>query len=259
MTFKEQKQIAGGLPTPNRIGTKSAGAGAAHPLWVTLDYAFPPAMGWKALHGGVRAAVVRAGELLHQHNITYGMYVKWLGKFDKGYLKRRPLTLFGYKLKKDGTQPLLQEFLDFTARLQQVYKTCPSALKVQDAVYAMYPGSYSQGVLKFLYSLDLIVQTLQTRTAGWLIASLAQHQTIESFWHFIGDPEKEVTPVVELDLSAGVQNKQGTKILSDELRIRTGVAAGFINPKLNKYFKTGGKLNAQGLKVITGERPLDNN
>ena len=255
MTLKDQKQISKPVTVSSKIRMNDLpDSGEVHPLWSMLD-SISPAMPWRRLPGAVRGGVCRIAEMMHERNIPYGMYVDWLTKFGKGYLKRRPLSLVGHKVKADGSPPIFLEFLMFTDRLQQVYTTCPGALRVNDAAYKLYPGSYAHGYNKFLYSVDLLVEALKTRTSEWLMVAMTKKQTIEEFWHLVGDPLTPKTPQV-IDLSEGRQNKQAVKILSDELRVRTGVAPGFANPNLNHYFKSGGKLNSQGLKVITGECPI---
>ena len=257
MTFKDQKQVASPSKIKSRINTCTVeDAGETHPLWAMLEASSTTwIIPWRRLSGAVRAGVYRIAGIMHHHNIPYGMYVDWLKKFNKLGLVRHPMSIVGCKIKPNGAIPIFAEFMEFNNRLQHVLETCPNALRVNDAAYRMYPGSYIHGPHKFLYSIDLMVEALKTRTSESLITMLSKAQDIESFWHLVGDPRTPHTvPVV--DLSGGKQDQQAVKTLSDELRIRTGVVQGFPNPKLSRYFKTDGKLNAQGLKVITGEQPL---
>jgi hypothetical protein len=192
---------------------------------------------------------------MHERNIPYGVYVDWLARFDKGYLKRRPMALVGYKENKDGATPIFKEFLLFIEQQLAVLKDNPEAIKVVDHIYHMYPKAYSIGPFRYLYTLDLINQTLlkKIKTAKTLVVELAKHDNLDDYLHAIGGGKAEV---ITVDLSEGRRNDDGLRRLTSELKVRLGVMPGFPNPSLNHYFKADGKLNAQGLKVVTGERPL---
>ena len=254
MTFKIIKQIASAPPPRSRIGGYDVdNVGAAHPLWVMLNARFRPVIEWHKLAGAVKGGITRIAAAMHAADIPYGVYVDWLDKFGKGYLKSRPLALVGTKTRKDGQAPVFAEFGAFINHLLEVYRRKPEVLQLVDQVYHMYPDAWAAGQLRYLYVVDLLERLLTTKTDKSILVELAKHAQLDDFLHAVGDVRREA-PVV--DLSAGRSNEQGLHVLMAEMKVRTGVIEGQANPALSRYFKTDGKLNAQGLKVVTGERSL---
>lgn len=256
MTVKELQYLASEKPEPGKIGTSAiTEGGTSHPLWDILNNRFPPNMPWRQLGGAIRGRVVRAGELLHEQGIPYNFYAEFIYRFDKVYLKRTPMALFGYKQKKNGAVPLLREYLLIMDRLRQLWDENPATFRINDAVYKMFPGSNHLGVLKFMYSVGAIHEALKTQDEQQVLRLLSRASTIEEFWTALGyQAEKPAAPAV--DLTEGQDHSEVTKVLGRELQIRLGNVEGQPNPKLDRYFNNRHKLNAYGLKVISGERPL---
>lgn len=229
--------------------------GIEHPLWTMLNTAFSPAQEWRSLGGGVRRGIERTGHILHEHHIPYFHYVQFLRRFGRGGLKRFPMQLTGWKIKKNGAIPILHEFVNTVEYLKTVYIESPAVLEINDSAYRLYPQSYSLGLMKFLYSITAIADALKHKSATEMLRILMASTGMDEFWNGLGEiTVKKAADVV--DLSAGRNCSEAVKILGREVQIRLGNVAGKPNPDFDRYFKKGGKLNIQGLKIISGEKML---
>lgn len=258
MTETEIRFILADKGVASKIGhdsTKTDG-GAEHPLWTLLNNRFPPSRPWKTLRGKERTQICLAGEKLHATGVPYSFYVDFLDRTGKGYLKHLgPFMVTKYHATTTGRQSLLGEYLMLVSNALEIYKRKPEAVTMNDAVYKAFPLGYLHGALRYIYGLGLIDKALENHSYRELLATVGRCRDIDEFWNSLGGSVLDNAPV-EVDLSKGVRSEAAVKLLQKEMRIRLGKDEGRPTPAFDKYFKHNNTLNAQGLKIVSGEKAL---
>ena len=240
----------------SRIGMKTTTAGGSeHPFWTILNTKFPPAMPWLRLNPAVRGMVKRAADLLHFNNIPYTFYTNFLVKFKKGYLKHKPMTLLAYKIRKDGGYQLLPEYIYLFNKAKECFLENGEIIKINDALYEMFPKAYECGTLSFIHSITLIQSALKNHALKDIYAFLGNASSVQDFWNALGTSVVD-NKNAELDLTEGYSSADTLNLLKDEMSIRMGKVEGKPNQAFNRCFKKNGTLSTFGIAVLSGEKEL---
>ena len=247
MVYDELDYVVNWLPnnSKEKIGTKiSVDSGMEHPLWTVLNIK----MNWRAVKPTIRLMTVRAANLLHTNNIPFSFYTNFLTRFNKNYLKTKPLTLLSYKPRKDGTHQILPEYISLFNTAKKHFIEDPDTIRINDKLYLTYPQTYDKGTPTFIQSLTLISTALKTFEPRIVYDTIAQSRTAEDVWVILG---KIIPTPIQIDLKLGYESSKTLLLLKDEMKVRTGKEPGAPNPTLNKYFKKDGSLSARGIKAIS--------
>jgi len=262
MTYKELDYIVNKFPSvvPNtKVGDRYIpDSGAPHPLWVCLHKNIRMGRQWSQLSGAEKGQIRRAADKLSEVHIPYTFYANYLSRMGKTWFIKNPLAVTKYNPKKSGSLSILGEYISLIIYLIKVFKECPNAIRLNDKVYSLLPNAYSQGPLKYVHTVMLIKECLLTHSINEVLTFLQNSSDITDFWNKLGSSAESTQKNrdFQIDLSSGKCPENNIKILQRELRIRLGKEDGVTNSSLDKYFKSSNRLNAQGLKVISGERKL---
>lgn len=230
------------VTTPTDIG------GVEHRLWTTLNTYIPPTIAWKHVKGHERAQIRRAGAALDKAKLPYTFYAEYLRVFGRAWCKRNPLLITALKRRKNGNLPLLLEFIDVMTWLLDVYTRNKIIIDIVDSVYDRFPAAYGMGLIKYVYSVDIVTDALNTHTPRWVWSEALTATSLQRFWDALGKAVDE-RETQAIDLSRGTVSAH-LHTLQRERRIRVGIGGGVPNPLLNKYFNKTGKINARGLKLL---------
>jgi len=246
---------------PPKIHTyETTDMGLPHPLWSCMTIAIGSCMEWQRMTPAERGMIYRCAAILHEHNIPYSYYTKYLVRMSKqGIVRKAPLFITRYKQKTNAQPPsIFAEYLSMMDFLITKYRQYPNVIKITDKVYTAYPDAYVLGALKYIHTVIQIEEALEHKSINEILLNINNNKDIYTFWDSLGTAVTNAIDdqVPEFDLSEGISAQGSLKILQKEIRIRLGKESGMPIKELDKYFTKSNRLNKRGLGVISGTRLL---
>jgi hypothetical protein len=243
MTFHELNQIINIPKSESKIKTNACyGSGQSHPLWDCFNAHLNPPFEWKSLTGVEKTQIIRAAKVLDENNIPYCFYIKYIKRTGKYHMVRNPLMVTKYKETKSGPT-ILGEYINLMTYLKKVFIENPDILVINDYVYKVIPNATTQ-IFKYAYTVDIIKDSLNSRSKNEILQILNNSPDIHSFWNQLG----KIPQVIDIDVE-GKDKSSIVRMLQKEIRIRLGKDLGVPNKSLNKYFCKN-RLNKKGLEII---------